>query len=260
MNYQELLPKKPRLFGSSVKTEKGQKYGVDTAILYLAPANYSVPLGGMEVCAPSASTRCSCRKGCLGTISGRLTMSSARKAQIWKTLLLTQDPQLFWDMAANEIWNHERLCHRKGKIPAVRLNGSSDLPLSCTVNLAAQFPKVHFYDYTKRLSSILYLALRRDRNPTDKAYSLQNVDLTFSWSRAHNHKALHAIAKGFNVAVVFEKTIPETFLGWPVIDGDVSDVRFVDPVPCIVGLRWKGSRKYLEAQRNAENPFVVFQD
>jgi hypothetical protein len=44
------------------------------------------------------------------------------------------------------------------------------------------------------------------------------------------------------VAVVFDK-LPETYLGKPVIDGDVSDLRFLDPKGVIVGLKAKGKAK-----------------
>lgn len=34
-------------------------------------------------------------------------------------------------------------------------------------------------------------------------------------------------------------TLPKDFLGLPLVDGDVSDMRPYDPAPCFVGLRWK---------------------
>jgi hypothetical protein len=41
--------------------------------------------------------------------------------------------------------------------------------------------------------------------------------------------------------VVFRKPpFPRTFWGYPVIDGDGNDLRFLDPRACIVGLRAKG--------------------
>jgi hypothetical protein len=43
---------------------------------------------------------------------------------------------------------------------------------------------------------------------------------------------LEALANGVNVAVVFRvkkrKPLPETFMGYQVIDGDLTDLRFTD--------------------------------
>jgi len=45
-----------------------------------------------------------------------------------------------------------------------------------------------------------------------------------------------------NVAAVFHK-VPETYLGRPVINGDETDLRFLDPKGVIVGLKAKGKAK-----------------
>jgi len=48
---------------------------------------------------------------------------------------------------------------------------------------------------------------------------------------------------GKNVAVVFStkkgQPLPETWQGKQVVDGDIDDLRFLDPKGCIVGLRAK---------------------
>jgi hypothetical protein len=44
------------------------------------------------------------------------------------------------------------------------------------------------------------------------------------------------------VTVVFRRPpYPATFWGYPVIDGDRDDLRFLDPAPCIVALKAKGA-------------------
>ena len=48
---------------------------------------------------------------------------------------------------------------------------------------------------------------------------------------------------GGNVAVVFEKSLPETWQGVKVINGDESDVRFMDQTGVVVGLKAKGEGK-----------------
>jgi hypothetical protein len=45
-----------------------------------------------------------------------------------------------------------------------------------------------------------------------------------------------------NIAAVF-KTVPATYMGLPVIDGDETDLRFLDPKGVIVGLKAKGKAK-----------------
>jgi hypothetical protein len=44
------------------------------------------------------------------------------------------------------------------------------------------------------------------------------------------------------VAAVF-KDVPDTWQGFPVINGDESDLRFLDPSGVIVGLKAKGDAK-----------------
>ena len=61
-----------------------------------------------------------------------------------------------------------------------------------------------------------------------------------------------ALSNGMNVAAVFNE-LPSEWMGLPVIDGDLNDLRFKDPRPCIVGLLAKGSAK------KDDSGFVIFQ-
>ena len=45
--------------------------------------------------------------------------------------------------------------------------------------------------------------------------------------------------------------LPGTWHGFPVIDGDLHDCRFLDPKGVVVGLRAKGGGK------GSQSPFVV---
>ena len=65
----------------NAKTRKGEKLGILTGILYLAPANES---GVMNTCASSTPE---CRHACLYT-AGRGRFDSVRKGRIRKTLWL----------------------------------------------------------------------------------------------------------------------------------------------------------------------------
>lgn len=98
----------------------------------------------------------------------------------------------------------------------------------------ALFPDVQFYDYTK-------LANRRNVPA--------NYHLTFSLADGNMAQALQALANGFNVAAVFRDVetrahyMAGQFLGYPVIDGDETDLRFLDQKNSIVGLYAKGAAK-----------------
>ena len=81
--------------------------------------------------------------------------------------------------------------------------------------------------------------------------------LTYSASERSTRADIHeALDHGINVAIVFSdvakgEPLPRTYSiagrTLPVIDGDLHDLRFKDPVPVIVGLRWKGSRARKDA-------------
>jgi hypothetical protein len=45
------------------------------------------------------------------------------------------------------------------------------------------------------------------------------------------------------VAVVFRNKLPEAWKGFPVVSGDESDLRFLDPKGHVVGLIAKGKAK-----------------
>jgi len=96
------------------------------------------------------------------------------------------------------------------------------------LTLLERFPKVRFVDYTK-------IASRLDNAP-------RNLSLTFSRAENNDAECLAALARGHNVAVVFGNGLPDTWHGYPVINGDLHDLRQLDPKGCVVGLSPKGSR------------------
>ena len=90
------------------------------------------------------------------------------------------------------------------------------------------------YDYSKNYDGSLDM--------------LDKVNITLSWhEKTDVQKALNLIDKGLNFAVVFStakgSSLPDTFHGVPVIDGDIHDLRFLDPKGVIVGLRAKGKAR-----------------
>jgi hypothetical protein len=127
--------------------------------------------------------------------------------------------------------------HRRlGLVPAVRLNGSSDLPWErLHPDLFAEFPNVQFFDYTK-------VPARMERFLKDPTWP-KNYHLTFS-AQPHNHDAArNFLDQGGTVAVVFWPEVPQSHWGKPVIDGDKHDARFLDQAGTIVGLKAKGQAK-----------------
>jgi hypothetical protein len=131
-----------------------------------------------------------------------------------------------------EIHNAERWSQKKSIPVAVRPNVLSDLPWHILIDMA-RFPSIQFYDYTPNLDRMMQFL--RGELP-------KNYHLTFSRKENNQHKVHAVIAAGGNVAVAFNR-LPETYLGLPVIDGDQSDLRFLDPKGVIVGLKAKGKGK-----------------
>ena len=211
----------------NAKTIKGEELGYLTGILYLAPAFES---GVINTCQYSTD---GCRASCLFT-AGRGIFSSVRNARVRKTLWYVEDRQAFMAQLRCDIRGLVKRAKRKGMIPAVRLNGTSDLP-AIALQMAREFPDVQFYDYTKL--------------PRPWLRTLPNYHITFSLSESNETDALTAYAHGINVAVAFHvkpsAALPDTFKGMPVIDGDTHDLRFLDNhrVPVIIGLRAKGRAK-----------------
>jgi hypothetical protein len=199
-----------------------------TAILHFAPSR----LSGFNVC-PMATL--ACIKACLNT-AGRggifkkgETTNKIQAARLRKTLFYFNETDKFMAQLAKEIGNIEKLARKHGLKPAIRLNGTSDIRWENEkagefVNLMEMFPNVMFYDYTK-------IPNRRNLPA--------NYHLTFSLSES-NDAVAQTVSQ--NVAVVFRK-VPPTFMGRPVVDGDLSDLRFLDPKGVIVGLKAKGKAK-----------------
>jgi len=237
--------------GNDAKTKKGEALGVDTGILYLAPASNATPKGE-TLC--SNATKAKCLKACLFT-AGRGRMSSVEMSRLYKTLFMLQERDLFDLALEDEIRANAAKSKRNGRRFAVRLNGTSDVDWS---PLAKRCPDVQFYDYTKNVE-------RLGNTPA-------NYHLTASYSAANSDyrlDVLDAVLKGYNAAVVFrdrktaEYAMQHGFAGFRVIDGDEHDVRFLDPratVPgeygYIVALYAKGAAKQDRSGFVVDLPYV----
>lgn len=208
------------------KTTKGEKLGVLTGILYLAPAKIS----GYEVC-PKRSAGCT--EACLYT-AGMGAFSTVQLARINKTKMFFEDRDTFMDQLRRDIKALVKKAEKLNMTPAIRLNGTSDIEWT-RFTLMNEFPNVQFYDYTKVLNR-----LTKDLP--------SNYHLTFSQNEVNAFEVVTALNSGFNAAVVFgvkrgEEMIKE-WNGFPVYDGDDTDLRFMDPKGgYVIGLRAKGKAR-----------------
>lgn len=215
------------------KTTKGSKAGYLTGILYLAPHTIT----GFNVC-PFAVT---CIKDCLFN-AGRGSFGNVTKARIIKTLAYLYDPKAFTDALIKDIRRLVRKAEAKSMRPVVRLNGTSDLLIERAFkDVLERFKDVQFYDYTK------------NPNRFYRPIKYSNYDLTFSYDGVNTDAAKQVLDNGGRVAVVFKNGLPATFLGHRVINGDSTDLRFLDEGGIVVGLNAKGSAK----KDNADELFVV---
>ena len=217
---------------ANYKTLKGRSVGFETFGIHLAPAN----LSGYEVCRYRSR---GCTASCLNT-AGMGAFSTVQESRKEKTKRLFEQQELFMSQLIDvEIPNAIKRCLKKGLTPAFRLNLTSDVEWEKIQylgrNVFEHFPNVMFYDYTKNIDRL--------------ALNIPNYHLTFSraetkWSQVNSFVAL---SHGFNSAFVFNvkkgQPLPEKHEGFPVIDGDAHDLRFLDPKGVIVGLRAKGQAK-----------------
>ena len=216
------------------KLLKGQKKGYLSSVLHLAPAN----LSGKEVCPKRTA---GCTAACLNT-AGRggifkkgETTNVIQQARIRKTKMFFEARQDFMHGLVNEIQKTIKKAEKQGLIPVFRLNGTSDIAwekyevMLSGKNIFQLFPEVQFYDYTKIVGR--------------KVSHIKNYHLTFSNADGNINDVLKAKANGMNIAVVFRKELPAKYLGMTVVNGDETDLRFLDPKGVIVGLKAKGKAK-----------------
>jgi hypothetical protein len=158
-------------------------------------------------------------------------MGSVQRARLNKTNLFWTNKNAFLWQLSLEIEQLKKRAKSQGYKFAVRLNGTSDLPWHrMKVNGGGCLMELHqdvqFYDYTKVLN---YLD-----------HDIKNYNITFSDSGRNDSDIKAAIAKGANVAVVFQDRLPKKWMQRKVINGDNHDLRFKDPRDVIVGLIAKG--------------------
>ncbi len=202
-----------------------------SAIMHLSPIN-------TRICPYQDIAKC--KEACLNT-AGRggifkkgETTNVIQEARKRKTDLFLNDRDTFMSLLVKDIQAFVRKCERLGKKPCIRLNGTSDIqweliPVDNYANIFDMFSDVQFYDYTKI--------------PTRKVSSIKNYHLTWSYSEANDKYARLFEQVPYNKAVVFHGGLPRLFKGMKVIDGDTTDMRFLDKANRVIGLKAKGKAR-----------------
>src|SRR5271163_1641298 len=235
-------PRKELLTQQNLKTQKGESKGYLTGVMHMMPSDLS---GYGNVC-PCASPEC--RQMCLNTAGVWANAPAVQNSRRMKTELYFKDrPQFMADMRKS-ITSLVRKAEKNQLTPAVRINGTSDLP-QVAMEMAKEFPNVQFYDYTKI--------------PQPWKRQLPNYHITFSRSEINDKETMEALEHGVNVAVVFGvakgEPKPKEWRGYKVIDGDEHDLRFLDKLegqgPFVIGLSGKGKAK--GKNKGTESGFVV---
>ncbi len=199
------------------KLAKGQAKGWQTVSLSLAPADMS----DFHVC-PSCTDEC--RRACIGHTAGNARYPAVVDARIARTNFLFRHPEAAMGIIAYEL---ERMATAKRM--AVRWNTFSDIVHEAHNPGMLQYATdlgYRNYDYTKIAARLLR--------------PFPNYDLTFSYSGYNWSDCKSILDSGGRVSMVFAGWFPKKFMGYPVVNGDAHDLRFLDPGSCIVGLKLKG--------------------
>jgi len=213
------------------KIAKGLSLGYLTNILHLAPSK----LSGRNVC-PMASAGCAF--ACLNTagrggiIKRGETTNMIQLARIRKTDHFFNDRPAFMAQVVREVSNAIKLAEKHGLTAVFRLNGTSDI----------RWETIPVTRKGVAYANIM-LAFHGDYSAIPNRKNLpKNYHLTFSRKESNDHFIPTAFNHNMNVAVVFDK-VPTEWSGRKVINGDETDLRFLDAKGVIVGLKAKGKAK-----------------
>jgi len=256
------------LLGQNYKTKKDFPFGdVKVMGLSLTPATSWDRFGGKPI-QPGIFKRTGRRlriNTCVGAskecIKACLVYSGRNEADPYNVLLKMAKTSAFFgetDAFGRMLYESCLRARGTGKQKAegmVRLNVFSDIPWELVFpELFYELDDLQFYDYTKVI----------------KREVPGNYHITFSYSGFNKRFCDQELERGRGIAAVFLNTetmkddsapefsaeaagLPRTFMGRPVVDGDISDVRPLDyevaasvdagPPPYVVGLKYKPPKK-----------------
>jgi len=215
------------------KASKAQSFGWLNGIHYMAPAR----LAGVGNLCGNASPGCITL--CLGEHSGAaIYYPSVIQSRIAKARRFMKQRKAYM----RDMWRAIRAAMRQALKGALKLcirpNGSTDIAWESICDesgatMMETFPDIQFTDYTKSFKRAL--AHAQGKFPA-------NYHLTFSHSEVNEVQCVQILQAGGNVAVVFAKAFPETWNGFPTINGDEHDLRHLDPRGVVVALSPKGNK------------------
>ena len=223
---------KPLFSVNNAKIKKGVSEGYYPIILHLSPAELAYKALGEVGTLCECSTK-ECESLCLNT-SGKGNFPNVQLGRLNKTIFYIEDQYEFMLRLHTEIAWHVKKAEKLGLIITVRLNGTSDIKWELLYvgetgkTLFELFPDVQFYDYTKW--------------PLDLREEIDNYHLTYSYNGKQGsfNISMDLLARGKNIAFVYDGQRPDHWHGFPVFDGDINDLRFTDPSGHAVALKAKG--------------------
>ena len=250
----EIKPNYILSVSSDPKTIKSLIDGILTGIMYGAPATSS---GIWNDCAFASH---GCTMACLNTAGhggiglNQEKLNPVQIARLKRSAFFHTRRSEFWIMLIRDIDRLIRKAHKLGLIPAVRLNGTTDVKWESQpvvidgVKIADNimtlysglydYSQVMFYDYTKWP----YAKRPNESLPV-------NYHLTFSRSESNEDQIAENIAHGRNVTVVVDipsrdhtTPLPATWREIPTYDADNSDYRPNDPAGRVLILRYKSAK------------------
>ena len=238
---------------TNTKLRKSAGHGFRTIGLSLAPSKES----GIGNTCPNASTGCA--DSCLDHQGLASVFETIRRWRVAKTAVFYLARDWFLETLARELHSAVKSAEREGLLLASRLNVFSDIAFE-RLGIIDAFPGVQFYDYTK--------------NASRAGLIRPNYWVTFSRSETNHDDCLEVLNAGNNVAIPFDTgrvgnrvtmdacsaDFPQTWYGFPVIDGDTTDLRFDDPRGRsrgrVVGLRLKAHSRS-ERLKALESGFAI---
>jgi hypothetical protein len=249
---------------SIAKLARNDGHGYRTVGITLLPHT----LGSETTLCPHASP--DCIAGCLN-LSGRTMAQTVQtdiimRSRLARTILWNTQRERFLEMLAYELGRERATAQRRGETLIVRGNLVSDIDWAGKHRpIVELFPDVLWYGYTK--NPLAFERWASGQYPS-------NYHLVFSRSERNEDRALAFLARGLNVSVIFDavyssqskKPFPATWKGYRVIDGDETDLRFLDPRGVVVGLRAKGRLRQpsfahhgfvIRTDRDPVNPTVI---
>lgn len=236
------------------KTTKSNSKGLedDRWVYFLKPEFRSANLAefkvlsievasGPKTCAWAYSRKLACtgfgdkaKSPCLETAgNGRHVQVAGCRSD--RADLYFSDRVLFYDLIDRELAIHQATCKALGQIPVVRLDTFSSLWLWQKRDFLPIMHKymamgVVFYDYVKAPIEVI-----------KKAMALSpDLDLSISFHEQMHHLEVREALKISRLVVPFDVSkpegLPKTWRGFPVINGDRHDLRFIEKTGIVIGL------------------------